>query len=147
MDKKVIIAVVVIAVAAVAIPLLSKVASNQPAANPAAADKAADGGAPAAASAPAAAPALTADALANTRWSLKIQGIPVTVAFLPGGKATATAPILKAVAGSETVEGTWAINGATLTLTAMAKGESQTGTFQISGDQILVDGQPAQRLP
>jgi hypothetical protein len=144
MDKKVIIAIVVIAVAALAIPLLSKVASNQPAApaGKAATDKAAP-----TAAAPTAAPALNADTLANTKWSLKIKGIPVTVSFMAGGKATASAPILKALAGSETVEGTWTVEGANLTLTAMAKGQAQTGKFQISGDQILVDGQPAQRLP
>lgn len=78
------------------------------------------------------APSWNAGNLPGTVWSIK--GYTVTMGA--GGQAS--------MAGTPvgTVNGTWAVNGSKLTLSAMGR----TIDAQISGDQILVNGEAAQRV-
>lgn len=97
----------------------------------------APGGATAPSPAPEAAPValepplLNAGNLANSVW--QVQGFSVNL--LPGGQASAMTPIGQ-------VKGTWQVNGANITISAMGR----TVTAQISGNQILHEGKPIQRL-
>lgn len=75
-------------------------------------------------------PAWNADNLPGTAWVVS----GVTVQIQSGGTASAMTPIGQ-------VSGTWTVNGSNLTVSAMGR----TINAQISGDQILVDGEPAQR--
>lgn len=83
------------------------------------------------ASAPMQAPLLTAENLVGSAWNVS----GYTINLGAGGVATAALPFGQ-------VQGTWSINGATITVRAMNK--TVTGT--ISGDQILIDGKPATRV-
>jgi hypothetical protein len=85
-------------------------------------------------------PKLNASNLANTTWNITIEGFPVTVTFLPGGAATANSPLVG------TLQGSWSVNGSDLNVKAVAFGKEQSATVKISGDQILVEGKPAQRV-
>lgn len=126
MNKGLIIGFVIVLAVALSYPFLPKVSS---------------GGAPGGAAAPAPAaeaapvvlepPLLNAGNLANTVWQVK----GFSVNLLPGGQASAQTPIGQ-------VQGTWQVNGANITISAMG----QTVTAQISGNQILHEGKPIQRL-
>ncbi len=85
-------------------------------------------------------PLLNAGNLPNSKWTIPIQGIPVTVTFLAGGQAMADAP------GFGQLQGSWSISGADLTVSATVMGKSQSQVVKISGDQIIVNGAPAKRL-
>lgn len=103
--------------------------------------KGSSGGAPGGAAAPAPAtdaapvalepPLLNAGNLANTTWQVK----GFSVQLLPGGQAQANTPIGQ-------VSGTWQVNGSDITISAMGR----TVTAKISGNQILHEGKPIQRL-
>lgn len=89
------------------------------------------GAAPDAAAAPLLPPALNAGNLAGSAWNVK----GITVQLGAGGVATANTPI-------GAMSGEWSVDGATLTV----KAAGREVKAQISGDQLLVDGQPAQRV-
>ncbi|MBI2432658.1 MAG: hypothetical protein HYV26_07300 [Candidatus Hydrogenedentes bacterium] len=129
MNKGAIIAVAVVVVAVLSLPLLASLKKGTSSGSPPA-----EGSAPAAASpaAPAAPPLLNVQNLVGTVWSVK--GFQAT--FGPGGQLS--------VAGTPlgTVSGTWAVSGATVTVSALG----QTYTLQVSGNQLLADGQPIQRI-
>jgi len=76
-------------------------------------------------------PLLTAENLVGSAWTMS--GYQVSLGA--GGVATANTPFGQ-------VSGTWSVNGSTLTISAMGRTENA----QISGDQILVGGQPATRV-
>lgn len=138
MSDKVKVLIVVGVIVLVGVPILGKVLREG--------QKPSSGSSSGSSSAPAAPvklepPRLNTANLANTKWKMTIQGIPVEFALLPGGAATATAP------GFGTFQGTWSVNGADLTVSANAMGQTHTQTAKISGDQILVDGKPIQRSP
>lgn len=83
------------------------------------------------------APVWNASNLPNTAWSMPVQGVGnVTVEFLPGGQVRGSVPGLPM-----NVSGTWQVSGTTITVVAMGK----TVSAQIVGDQIMADGQAAQR--
>jgi hypothetical protein len=76
-------------------------------------------------------PLLNAGNLVGSAWSVK----GFTISLGAGGVASAQTPIGQ-------VQGTWVVEGANLTVKAMGR----TAVGQISGDQILIDGQPIQRV-
>lgn len=150
MNKSVLVAIVVIAAIVVGVPLVAKVMQSSGASSGAADTASGSDAAPAADAAPAptAAPGYDAASLTNTQWSIKIEGVPVplTVTFLANGVLQAQSPMLRAVVGSDTVGGTWSVNGANLNIAATAGSKTVSETAVISGDQILLKGKPAQRL-
>jgi hypothetical protein len=85
-------------------------------------------------------PRLTAQSLENTQWSISIKGFPVTMTLLPGGQLKAEAM------GMGQLSGTWSVSGADLTVSAQVGAQMQSQTAKISGDKILVNGKPVQRL-
>jgi len=147
MNKSVVVAIVVIAAIVIGVPLIAKVMQSSNTA-PAGGDAEAPGSdsGEAAPSAPTAAPALDANSLTNSQWSMRVDKITLTVTFLPNGVLQAQSPLLKALVGTDTVGGTWAVNGANLNITATAGGQNVSETAIISGDQIIVKGTPARRL-
>ena len=134
-------AILVIALVVVGIPVLSKLRSQDAAQKPAETPtgKAAAANAPPGVDA-SAAPLLNATNLANTAWNIPIKGMPVTFNLLPGGTLKAVAPVLGEL------QGTWSVDGATLTVSAVYQGKPQTMTAKIAGNNILVDGKPVQRV-
>jgi hypothetical protein len=76
------------------------------------------------------APYWNAGNLPGTSWVVS----GYTVNLQPGGVASASTPFGQ-------ITGSWAVNGSTLNV----KAAGQEINAQISGDQILVDGTPAQR--
>jgi len=145
MDKKVIIGIVVAVVVVLgAVPLLSK------------AKQGGGGEAPAAAGAPSAAadaPLLNASNLTGTAWEVKPGDFPiaVTVNLNAGGKVVATvpaafAPIAEKMIGASTLNGTWSVEGAKLTISIIVKDKAETVVCDIVGDKIVVDGKEAKRL-
>lgn len=82
-------------------------------------------------------PLLNAQNLANSVWQMKVDKFDVRIQLFAGGSALATAAGLPMA-----IQGTWSVNGASLNITAMGKSESA----QIVGDQIMVNGVPAQRI-
>lgn len=145
MNKSVIVAIVVIAAIVVGVPLIGKVMQSSNSSS-GSADSGAAGADSAAAPAATAAPALDANSLTNTQWSMKIQKVSLTVTFLPNGVLQAQSPMLKALVGTDTVGGTWAVDGANLNISATAGDRTVAETAVISGDQIIVKGSPAKRL-
>lgn len=145
MNKSVIIAIVVIVVLAVgtpsAIKLMRKPAPSDPAVPAAPAAAPAPDAAPAATPAPAeAAPAAAleppADAkvFVGTTWTIK--GASVT--FKENNVASVKHPALPMP-----VDGTWSIAGNVLTIGVMGK----SYTAQVSGDKLMLDGKPIERVP
>ena len=75
--------------------------------------------------------ALTAETIAGTTWTAD----GATVLFLAGG-------VLKIYADNEEVEGTWYVEGNTITVSVMD--EEETG--QIEGDTIIINGTELERV-
>jgi len=144
---------VIVAVVVLGIPLLGRFArSEQPAAQTVSADTGAATAPPASGasaapkpqtpppSAPASsgvAPVWNASNLVNTAWAVPVKGVGnVSLEFLAGGQVRGSVPGLPMQ-----VSGTWQVNGTSITVVAMGK----TVSAQIVGDQIMADGQAAQR--
>lgn len=144
MNKSVIVAIVVIAAIVVGVPLIAKVMQSSNSSS--ATTDSGTAGSEAAAPAATAAPALDANSLTNTQWSIKVDKVTLAVTFLPNGVLQAQSPMLKVLVGTDTVGGTWAVSGANLNITATAGDKTVSETAVISGDQILVKGNPAKRL-
>ena len=75
-------------------------------------------------------PLWNADNLVGTAWNMS----GYTVSLGAGGVASANTPLGQ-------VQGTWTVSGSAITVSAMGK----VATGEISGDQILFNGQPATR--
>lgn len=153
MNKFVIAVIVLAAVVVIGLPLAgSLMKQSEPAGSDGdqtetTADTPADSpGAPAAAAAPAGAPAFDANSLVNTTWAMKVEGVNLNVTFFPGGALQAQSPMLKALVGTDTVQGQWSASGPNITVSASAGGRNVSETAVISGNQLLVRGQPAQRI-
>jgi len=145
MNKSVVVAIVVIAAIVVGVPLIAKVMQSSGTSSGGSADTG-TAGSDSSAPAPTAAPALDSNSLMNTVWSMRVDKVTLTVTFLPGGALQAQSPMLKALIGTDTVGGSWAVNGANLNITAVAGDQQVSETAVISGDQILVKGTPAKRI-
>ena len=142
MNKNVVIVLVLVVGVLVAVPLLSKLAQKSP-------QGAATNQPGAAADAPKAAsdaPYWNSGNLAGTAWNIKVSGIPAVLTMNPGGTATlkSDSPVLKAMAPSGQLQGTWAVEGNKLNITADVPGRGpQKISATISGQQFLDDkGQP-----
>lgn len=144
MNKTVVIVIVVIAVVVIGLPLGGKLMQSSNSSEAAPEGSAAVAGSEATAEVKP--PALDANSLANTVWSMKVDKATLTVTLQPGGTLIAQSPMLKIIAGTDTVSGTWSVSGSNLTITAVAGGKSVSETAVISGDQILIKGNPAKRI-
>jgi len=96
-------------------------------------------------------PALTAADLVNTTWDVPTgQGI-VRVQLYSGGQLVATpsgslANTVQSLTGSTTLQGTWTLTGANLTVQAQVGPITQKTTCQVQGTGIVCEGQPATRV-
>ncbi len=149
MSKNVVIVLVLVVGVLVAVPLLPKLMQQNP-------QGAATNQPGAAADAPKAAtntPAGASDApywnsgnLAGTSWNIKVSGIPAALTLNAGGAAVlkSDSPMIKAIAPSGQLQGTWAVEGNKLNITAEVPGRGpQKISATISGKQFLDDkGQP-----
>lgn len=124
MNKNVLIAAGVVLALFLALPLAAKLKQGG---GGAASTPAGESAAPADPNQP---PYWNASNLPGTAWNAG----GYTINLDAGGVASASTPI-------GLVSGTWTVNGSTLTVSAMGR----TINAQISGDQILVEGKPAQR--
>ena len=91
----------------------------------------------------AAPPLLNTGNLTGTAWQVKTPEIPVavTIALNPGGQAVATIPPAMAtiaiqMIGTDTLTGTWSVDGAKLKASVMFKGEEKKVNCEIIGDKI-----------
>ena len=147
-----IVGVVVVVVVLAAIPLAGKLMQEdgdaaEQSAEPAASTPA-SGSTSTAAPAPAAAgaPALNTATLTNTKWMMKVQGFDVSFTLLPGGQAVAESPLLEQLTKQKQAQGAWSVSGVTLTVSVNVMGNTESATAVISGNNLLVDGQPITRL-
>lgn len=114
--------------------------------------KPAAGASAAPAAAPAAPPALGEADLIGSVWRAETPRGPMNVALNGGGQFVATpesaitAGMLQSLTGSSQLVGSWQVNGANITLNAQAAGQAVNITGQISGTDILIQGQKAQRI-
>lgn len=102
---------------------------------------------------PAEAPKWNTENLVGTAWSVKTPDIPVavTINLGPGGQATATAPavlapIVKAHLGTDTITGTWRVEGAQLIASVDLKGKTTTVACDILGDRIFYQDKEIKRV-
>jgi hypothetical protein len=135
MNKNVVIVLVLVVGVLVAVPLLSKLSQQSP-----------QGAATNQPGAAAEAPYWNSGNLAGTAWNVKLSGISAVLTMNPGGTATlkSDSPILKAMAPSGQLQGTWVIEGNKLNITADVPGRgAQKISATISGQQFLDDkGKP-----
>lgn len=103
---------------------------------------------------PPAPPLLNEGNLTGTAWVVKTPEIPcpVTIALNPGGQATATVPdvfrdIAKSMIGTDTLTGTWSVNGAKLTASVVFQNKTQTVDCDIIGDRIFFKDKEIKRAP
>jgi hypothetical protein len=87
-------------------------------------------------------PLLTEASLINTQWEISMSGVKAKITLLAGGQAVAETDI----AMLRTLQGTWKVNGADLTVTATAMGRTETKVLKISGYNIIVEGKPIRKL-
>ncbi|NLN93405.1 MAG: hypothetical protein GX130_08880 [Candidatus Hydrogenedens sp.] len=102
---------------------------------------------------PAEPPKWNAENLVGTAWSVKTPDIPVavTINLGPGGQASATAPamlapIVKAHLGTDTIMGTWRVEGAKLIASVDLKGKTTTVACDILGDRIFYQDKEIKRV-
>lgn len=95
-------------------------------------------------------PLLNADNLPGTMWVVEPQpGIKVNITLNAGGQAVAIAtnPIVKKLAGTDMLAGSWSVNGPTLTVSTEFKGKKYTTDLVIAGDKIYAkEGLPIIRV-
>jgi hypothetical protein len=114
--------------------------------------KPAAGTSAAATATPTAPPALGEADLIGSVWRAETPRGPMNVALNGGGQFVATpesaitAGMLQSLTGSSQLVGSWQVNGANITLNAQAAGQAVNITGQISGTDIVIQGQKAQRI-
>jgi hypothetical protein len=87
-------------------------------------------------------PLLNKENLTGTKWEVTVQGFKVNVALEPDGKATASSDnmlvrqIAKSQLGSETISGSWDVDGAKLSVKTKVKDKEHSTDLVISGDKI-----------
>lgn len=98
-------------------------------------------------------PKWNAENLVGTAWSVKTKDIPVpvTINLGSGGVATATAPamlapIVRAHLGTDTITGTWRVEGAKVIASVSVKDKSATVDCDIRGDRIFYQDKELQRV-
>ena len=95
-------------------------------------------------------PLLNADNLPGTVWEVEPQkGIKVVVTMNAGGAAVAVAtnPLVRQLAGTDTLPGSWSVSGAKLNVSTVFKGKSYASALTISGDKLYApNGIPVVRI-
>ena len=84
-------------------------------------------------------PLLNAKNLPGTVWEVEPQkGIKVVVTMNAGGTAVAVAtnPLVRQLVGTDTMSGSWSVNGAKLNVSTVFQGKSYTTDLTISGDKL-----------
>jgi hypothetical protein len=81
-------------------------------------------------------------------WAVTGEGIPGEIQFecQANGVAMARSPLLAAVTGQVTITGTWKVEGAALTATVTALGQTQTVKCDIIGDKLYYKDQEIKRV-
>ncbi len=102
---------------------------------------------------PTAPPLLNAENLVGTAWTVKTPELPVavTITLNAGGQAVATVPgIIAALArqqiGTDTLVGTWHVNGAKLEASMTVKDKTHTVACDIIGDKLYHEGAAIRRV-
>ncbi len=88
-------------------------------------------------------PLLNAQNLVGSMWEVEPRkGVKVSVTLNSGGTATAfTAnPLVKQLAGTDTLSGTWSVDGAALNVSTHFQGKDLSTKLTISGDKVYADG-------
>ena len=95
-------------------------------------------------------PLLNADNLPGTVWEVEPQkGIKVVVTMNAGGAAVAVAtnPLVRQLAGTDTVTGSWSVSGPKLKVSTTFRGKNYTTDLTISGDKLYApNGIPVVRI-
>jgi len=134
-------AIVAIVVIVVAVPLVGNLVSSQKGGE----TPQKEGEAPAVPNEP---PLLNNDNLLGSVWEAKISGFPIQITLNPGGQAVAfsDSPIVKSMAGTDTLTGTWSVSGNKLSVAVDIKGKSQKIDLHISGMDIYYENKPIKRI-
>ena len=155
MNKNVIIAVVVIAVAVIALPIGLSVMKKGQQEGAASEQATSSGSATTAPAAPAGVPGLTAATLTGSQWNVTIPGVPlpIKVALNSGGQAVATIdnPALqdmmrKANGGKYPVQGKWSVIGDKLKVSVMIDGKPKVIDPDIRGQKLFFQGKEIPRV-
>jgi len=94
-------------------------------------------------------PSLDEASLTGTVWEVEPKpGIKIKVALNPGGQVVATTDsfLVKQYAGTDTLTGTWQVNGAKLHVATQFKGKDVETNLVIAGDKLYADGVPIPRI-
>lgn len=95
-------------------------------------------------------PLLNAANLPGSVWEVEPQrGIKVVVTMNAGGTAVAVAtnPLVRQYVGTDTLPGSWSVDGANLTVSTTFQGKSYTENLTISGNKLYApNGIPVVRL-
>lgn len=134
-------AIVVIVVIIVAVPLVGKLMAAQKGGE--APTKEGD-----AAAVPSEPPLLNSDNLLGSVWEVKVSGFPIQITLNPGGQAVAFSDnaIVKQMAGTDTLTGTWSVAGDKLSVSVDLKGKSQKVNLHISGMDVYYENKPVKRI-
>ena len=94
-------------------------------------------------------PLLNEGNLTGSVWEVEPKpGIKIKVTLNPGGQAVAMTdnPLVKQLAGTSTLPGTWRVSGAKLHVATKFQGKDIATDLVIAGDKIYADGVPIPRL-
>lgn len=95
-------------------------------------------------------PLLNADNLPGTVWEVEPQrGIKVVVTMNAGGTAVAVAtnPLVRKLVGTDTLPGSWSVDGAKLKVSTTFQGKNYASDLTISGNNLYApNGIPVVRL-
>ncbi len=88
-------------------------------------------------------PLLNAQNLPGSVWEVEPRkGVKVSVTLNAGGTATAftSNPLVKQFAGTDTLSGSWSVDGAALNVSTNFQGKDVSTKLTISGDKVFADG-------
>lgn len=97
-------------------------------------------------------PSMTEAELIGSQWRAETPRGALTVALNGGGQFVAApesafmATMLQNMTGSSQLVGTWQVSGTTISLSAQAGPQAINISGQIQGQDIVIEGQKAQRL-
>ncbi len=91
-------------------------------------------------------PRLDGTSLVDTQWQVTFKGMALTVSFLPGGALQVENPSLARLFHTTHVAGAWSAEGSELRVRADVLGKPYALMAVISGDEIIFEGRPAQRV-
>ncbi|MBI1319824.1 MAG: hypothetical protein GC168_12910 [Candidatus Hydrogenedens sp.] len=96
-------------------------------------------------------PPLTPGDLVNTTWDVPSERGTVRASLYPGGKMSAIPPpslagTVRMMTGSDTIQGTWQMNGNRVTVSAKVGPTTQTFNCEVRGQEMYCGGQKAARV-